>query len=279
MPPAADALSIRPLETPDELRACLALQDATWGPDFSERVPYAVLWFTRRIGGVLIGAFDAHGLAGFVFGVTGWRDGRPVHWSDMLAVRKDVRDRGVGLQLKRAQRDALLAAGVTLAQWTFEPLESRNAYVNLVRLGGITRTYERDVYGESDSPLHGVIGTDRLIVDWHLDSQRVERSLARDHAPRFDATSLPAINVVDTASGMPVCGVLDTGRTDEAVTLLVPADIDRVRAADRHVARTWRECTRTAFEAYLARGYTVTTLVRLDEQVSGYVLERDFTIG
>ena len=85
--------------------------------------------------------------------------------------------------------------------------------------------------------------------------------------------------LVDTASGMPVCGVLDTGRTDEAVTLLVPADIDRVRAADRHVARTWRECTRTAFEAYLARGYTVTTLVRLDEQVSGYVLERDFTIG
>lgn len=151
MPTAADALSIRPLETPDELRACLALQDATWGPAFSERVPYAVLWFTRRIGGVLIGAFDAHGLAGFVFGVTGWRDGRPVHWSDMLAVRKDVRDRGVGLQLKRAQRDALLAAGVRLAQWTFEPLESRNAYLNLVRLGGITRTYERDVYGESDS--------------------------------------------------------------------------------------------------------------------------------
>lgn len=278
MPPAPDALSIRPLETPEELRASIALQDATWGPDFSERVPYAVLWFTRRIGGVLIGAFDAHGvLAGFVFGVTGWRDGRPVHWSDMLAVRKDMRDRGVGMQLKRAQRDALLAAGVRLAQWTFEPLESRNAYLNLMRLGGIARTYKRDVYGDSDSPLHGVIGTDRLIVEWHLDSERVERSLARDYALRFDASSLPAINVVAITGGVPVCGALDTDRADEAVTLLVPADIDRVRAADRHTARTWRECTRAAFEAYLARGYTVTALVRRDVQVSSYVLERDFT--
>ncbi len=274
---AEDALTIRPLETPEELRACVTLQEATWGPGFSEKVPYAVLWFTRRIGGVLIGAFSDDELVGYVFGVTGWRDGRPVHWSDMLAVRKDVRDRGIGMELKRAQREALLSAGVTLAQWTFEPLESRNAHLNLVRLGGIVRTYERDVYGESDSPLHGVIGTDRLIVDWHLDSARVERRLGREHAPRFDAASLPVINAVEVRAGIPACGALDTGRTDEAIALLIPANLDRVRSSDRYAARTWRECTRTAFEAYLGRGYVVTELVRRDEHVSAYVLERDFT--
>jgi predicted GNAT superfamily acetyltransferase len=274
--PAEDALSIRPLETPAELRACVELQEATWGPGFSEKVPYAVLWFTRRIGGVLIGAFAGDDLVGYVFGVTGFRDGRPVHWSDMLAVRKDVRDRGIGMQLKRAQREALLAAGVTLAQWTFEPLESRNAYLNLVRLGGVARTYERDVYGDSDSPLHGVIGTDRLIVDWHLDSERVERRLGREHAPRFDAGAIPPINEVAVRSGIPVCGALDTSMADEAVALLIPASIERVRAADTYTARTWRECTRSAFEAYLARGYVVTELARSDEHVSRYVLERDF---
>src|SRR5690606_22551383 len=99
---ARDALTIRPLESAADLHACVALQDETWGPGFSERVPYAVLWFTRRIGGILIGAFDGDALIGFVFGITGWRDGRPLHWSDMLAVRATTRDRGIGIRLKQA---------------------------------------------------------------------------------------------------------------------------------------------------------------------------------
>ncbi len=275
MRPAEDALTIRPLATAAELRACVGLQEATWGPEFSEKVPYAVLWFTRRIGGILIGAFAEETLVGYVFGVTGWRDGRPVHWSDMLAVRSDLRDHGIGMRLKRAQRDALLAAGVTLAHWTFEPLESRNAYINLMRLGGVARTYERDVYGDSDSPLHGVIGTDRLIIDWQLDSERVARRLDDGAPAHVDAAGMPAINEVDVRRGVPVCGAVDTGRTDEALVLRIPADIDRVRATDAYTARTWRECTRNAFESYLARGYVVTALVRRDAQVSSYVLERD----
>lgn len=273
---AEDALTIRPLDTPEELHACVALQEATWGPGFSEKVPFAVLWFTRRIGGILIGAFADGELVGYVFGVTGWRDRRPVHWSDMLAVRSDLRDRGIGMRLKQAQRAALLAEGVTLAQWTFEPLESRNAYVNLMRLGAVARTYERDVYGDSDSPLHGVIGTDRLIADWHLDSDRVARRLGGARAASLDVSAMPVVNDVEVVNGVPVCRAVDTGRTDEVITLLIPADIGRVRETDAHAARTWRECTRTALEAYLARGYAVTALARRDEQVSSYVLERDF---
>ena len=273
---AEDALTIRPLETAEELHACVALQEATWGPGFSEKVPFAVLWFTRRIGGILIGAFDGDDLVGYVFGVTGWRNRRPVHWSDMLAVRSDLRDQGIGMRLKQAQRDALLAEGVTLAQWTFEPLESRNAYVNLMRLGAVARTYERDVYGDSDSPLHGVIGTDRFIVDWHLDSDRVARRLSGGRPAHVDVTTMPVVNEIEQRNGVPFCIGVDTGRTDEVVALLIPADIGRVRDADAYAARTWRECTRTALEAYLGRGYVVTALVRRDEQVSSYVLERDF---
>lgn len=272
------ALTIRPLDSPAELRACLALQDATWGAGFSERVPYAVLWFTRRIGGVLLGAFDGTELVGFVFGVTGWRDGRPVHWSDMLAVRSDQRDRGIGVQLKAAQRQALLAAGVQRAQWTFDPLESRNAYVNLARLGAIAREYVRDVYGESDSPLHSLIGTDRLIAEWPLASARVEHRLAASHPPRFRLDTLPAVNQVTIESGIPVCGAVDTSHAGEALALLVPASIQRVKDADAHAARTWRACTRAAFEAYFHRGYVATEVVRMDERLSGYVLERDLRL-
>ncbi|MGH7445205.1 MAG: GNAT family N-acetyltransferase, partial [Longimicrobiales bacterium] len=149
-------MTIRPLVTAADLRACVALQEATWGQGFAERVPYAVLWFSRRIGGVLLGAFDGDTLLGFVFGMTGWRESRPLHWSDMLAVRADARDRGIGMQLKRAQRALLIERGVQEANWTFDPLESRNAHLNFARLGVIAREYIRDVYGDSDSPLHGV---------------------------------------------------------------------------------------------------------------------------
>lgn len=267
---------IRPLQTAAELRACVALQESTWGPGFSERVPYAVLWFSRRIGGVLLGAFDGAELVGFVFGLTGLRDGRPLHWSDMLAVRSDARDRGIGVQLKLAQREALLQSGVPEAHWTFDPLESRNAYLNLCRLGVIAREYVRDVYGASDSPLHGVIGTDRLVAEWHVESPRVEHRVR--HAPRAGAArDAPAVNHVAIRGGVPCCGAISTALDDPTLALLIPASIQDVKTHDVAAARAWRSATREAFEHYLQQGYVATELVRRTPQVSAYLLERDFS--
>lgn len=268
-------MTIRPLVTAAELRACVALQEATWGQGFAERVPYAVLWFSRRIGGVLLGAFDGDTLLGFVFGMTGWREGRPLHWSDMLAVRADARDRGIGMQLKRAQRALLIERGVQEANWTFDPLESRNAHLNFTRLGVIAREYIRDVYGDSDSPLHGVIGTDRLVAEWRLASERVEQRLASaasNDAP-VSFAALPAINRITVEDGVPHCGAVDTTLDAPRLALLIPGSIQALKTGDRNAALAWRACTRTAFEAYLERGYVVTELVRQDEQVSVYILE------
>ena len=270
-------MTIRPLQTAAELRACVALQESTWGPGFSERVPYAVLWFSRRIGGVLLGAFDGVDLVGFVFGLTGLRDGLPLHWSDMLAVRSDARNRGIGVRLKLAQREALLQSAVSEAQWTFDPLESRNAYLNLDRLGVIAREYVRDVYGASDSPLHDVIGTDRLVAEWHIDSPRVVHRVAQ--AQRTGAIrDAPAVNEVEMLGGVPCCGAMSTALDDPIVALLIPASIQAVKTNDGAAARAWRAATREAFEHYLPRGYVVTELVRRTPQVSAYLLERDFTI-
>ncbi len=174
----AEEVEIRPVETPEEYRACVELQERVWGRGFSQRVPTAILKVSRRLGGVVSGAWiQDRTLVGFVFGMTGWEDGVPVHWSDMLAVDPQFRDGGLGRRLKLHQRDELLGMGVRRMYWTFDPLESRNAYLNLERLGAVGRDYIRDMYGTSDSPLHRGIGTDRFLAVWEMDSRRVRSCL------------------------------------------------------------------------------------------------------
>ena len=114
-------------------------------------------------------------MAGFVFGMTGLQAGEVIHWSDMLAVRPGLQDTGLGARLKAYQRDTLLAMGITRVHWTFDPLESKNAHLNLNKLGAVAGEYVQDMYGQTDSPLHRGIGTDRFFPTWTLDSERSPR--------------------------------------------------------------------------------------------------------
>ena len=274
--PVAHAFTIRPLTTPAELHGCVQLQRDVWGPDFSDVVPPPILTVATRLGGILAGAFDAGGdLLGFVFGLTGVVDGRVLHWSDMLAVRAHARDRGIGDALKRHQRDTLLARGVALVQWTFDPLESRNAHVNFARLGVIAREYARDFYAGSDSPLHGEIGTDRLVVDWAIATDRVARRLAgKASPPRLDdVMSLPRINAHDLVAGQPRSAEPDLALDAPRLLLAIPAAIQALKRADAARARDRRAVTRAAFEAYVRRGYEVVEYVRGGD-VGFYLLER-----
>ncbi|MGI8547904.1 MAG: hypothetical protein ACR2M1_11310 [Gemmatimonadaceae bacterium] len=130
---AAGELTFRHVATLSEYEACVALQRETWGRGFTEVVPATILRVSQYVGGITAGAFDAEDrLVGFVFGITGVRDGRLVHWSDLLAVRPEVRDCGVGYRLKLFQREALLAGGISTMFWTYDPLVAKNAYFNLV---------------------------------------------------------------------------------------------------------------------------------------------------
>jgi len=269
-------LDIRPLDGDSEYRACVSLQDLTWGPGFAEAVPPTLLRLVQQLGGIASGAFDPGGrLLGFVFGITGWVGGQPVHWSDMLAVHPDARDRGIGERLKRHQRDVLLRTGVRLARWTFDPLEARNARLNLSILGATTGTYVRDFYGESVSALHHGIGTDRLIIDWQLDSLRVDRRL-RGLDPAPDSASLndvPVVNAPHIESDMSTCGETDLAKTDSRLAVCVPAGIQELKQADPHLALRWRAVTRVAFESYLGRGYRAVEFVRRGG-FGYYLLER-----
>lgn len=179
MTKAAPALSImlRKCNELDEMRACVALQKEVWNFTDAELVPLRLFVVAEKIGGQVIGAFDRNELVGFAFAIPGARAGHPYLHSHMLAVRANYRNAGLGRRLKLFQRDDALACGFELIEWTFDPLEIKNAYLNIEKLGAIARRYNVNQYGITSSPLQGQLPTDRLIAEWWLKSNRVETLL------------------------------------------------------------------------------------------------------
>jgi predicted GNAT superfamily acetyltransferase len=239
-----DEITIRRVETLAEYHECVAIQKETWGTGFRELVVPTILLVAQKLGGVCAGAFTPNGrMLGFVFGMTGVRDGKLVHWSDLLAVRPEARGAHLGERLKRYQRDLVLAIGVETMQWTFDPLVARNAHLNLTRLGARAVEYVPDMYGsDTGSPMHGRLPTDRVVVAWDL-----TRSPGAEPRP---ARSGLLVNPV-AANGLPTLnGLLDA----PVVRIAVPRDLES-EPNDRRAV--WREVTREAFASYLARGYEV----------------------
>jgi len=271
---------IRPFASVAELHECVALQEETWGHGFSERVAPAILKVAQILGGVAAGAYTGDGaLAGFVFGMTGVRDGEVVHWSDMLAVRRGIRDRGLGTTLKAYQRRVMLAQNVQKMFWTFDPLQSRNAYLNFSKLGIVVREYVRDMYGETDSPLHRGIGTDRFIALWLLASERVRERVERNaRGPRMaDRLSDPqALGEADASETLPSPGTPVLELDAPTVRVSVPTEISELMSRSMEHAVAWREATRSAFVHYLDRGYEVRELLR-GERTSDYLLFKERT--
>ena len=181
------SVPIRHCHTVPEFEQMVELEFAVWG--FGERdvVPSQMYVVAAKIGGQVLGAFVEDKMAGFVLAYPGVRDGHPYLHSHMAAVLPEYRDLGIGRRLKLAQRDDALARGIPLIEWTFDPLQTRNAYFNICRLGIVVRRYLLDVYGSTSSPLHGGLPTDRLVAEWHLASDRVENILAGKEPVRGNA--------------------------------------------------------------------------------------------
>lgn len=270
--------TIRPLETLDELEACVRLQEEVWGEGFSEAAPVSILKVSQRMGGVVGGAFDGDGeLVGFVFGITGVVEGEPTHWSHMLAVRPGLRNGGLGRRLKAWQRERCRELGVRRMYWTFDPLESRNGWLNLGRLGVVVREYVENIYGLSDSPLHRGLGTDRFVALWLLDSQRVEERLhGRGPPPPTwdDVRGLPVSFAVTLEGGLARPGPARSGEPQarDAMLVPIPADIHGMKASDPELAFEWRTATRAALRPLLARGWEARELVRSPASLSYYLV-------
>ena len=178
-------LDVRSCHGLDELEACVALQIATWGYDEMDVIPRRMFTVAQRIGGQVLGAFAAdRTLAGFAMSIPGIRHGAPYLHSHMLAVAKEFRNAGVGRRLKLAQREDALKRGIRLMEWTFDPLEIKNAFFNIEKLGAITHSYTANFYGVSSARIQGGRPTDRLHAEWWLDTERVAEAVAGRRPPR-----------------------------------------------------------------------------------------------
>jgi len=186
---SSEAISIRRCQGLDELRACVALQKEIWNFTDAELVPLRMFVVAEKVGGQVMGAYDGNEMVGFALSVPGTRSGHIYLHSHMLAVRKDHRNGGLGRRLKMLQREDAISRGIELIEWTFDPLEIKNSYLNIEKLGAIARRYNINQYGITSSPLQGGLPSDRLIAEWWLRSKRVETLLATGKNPSFNEQS------------------------------------------------------------------------------------------
>jgi predicted GNAT superfamily acetyltransferase len=170
---ASEGIVVRKCHALEEFHACVELQREVWGEADLEIEPVTMFVVASITGGQVLGAFDGDKMVGYTLAVAGLRQGLAYLHSHQTGVSAAYRDRGVGRMLKLFQRDDALGRGIRLVEWTFDPLEMKNAHFNLNRLGAICRRYIPNLYGVTTSPLHRGIQTDRLVAEWWLDSPRV----------------------------------------------------------------------------------------------------------
>ncbi len=288
MPGSPLTLRFDDLTTFAQFQQVERLEAEIWGP--IDLVPVPIMAVTVKRGAVLVGAYDGDRLAGFVYSFPAlryvdaaahphnhegtkarWRDGKTVgqasHWSHTLGVHPDYRGAGLGRELKLVQRERVLALGLDLIEWTYDPLQALNANLNIVALGAVVEEYEENVYGESASPLHGGLPTDRFVCQWWIRRPHVERRIRRqvDQSDRVgeirlvshEVADAPVVNETAFDGTWLDCGRADLARTEPRITVDIPIDFTGMLTADLPRARRWRLHAREIFTHYFQAGYRV----------------------
>ncbi len=229
-----DDVVIRSCRGIPEFEECVHLERAVWKSSDIDVVPIPLFVVASETGGQVLGAFHGKELVGFTLAIAGWRDRQPFLHSHMTAVKDGYRDHGIGRRLKLFQRTDALARGISLVEWTFDPLVTKNAYFNFMRLGAIARRYLPNVYGITTSPLHGSLPTDRLVAEWHLRSRRVLQILA----------------------GKPAT----VSRPEKSGRITIPSNIDELKTRHPSGAREVQAEVREQFLKLLGVGYAITAI-------------------
>jgi predicted GNAT superfamily acetyltransferase len=226
----APLIEIQALSINHQFREAVALQRTIWGFDEIELLPVRLFVTATKVGGQAFGAYHSGRMVAFCLAIPGLKHGsKPYLHSHMLGVLPEYRDSGIGRRLKLAQRDDALARGIELIEWTFDPLEIKNAYLNMERLGAIVRRFVRNQYGMTSSHLHAGLPTDRCTAEWWVASERVRA-------------------VVD---GLPY------ERPEAIDRVAVPADIADIKQTQPERARAIQSDLANKFEAAFAGGLAV----------------------
>ena len=277
------SIQIRPLLTQIEYRAFQRLEQEVW-PN-TQPMPNHVLLMAQKNGGLVLGAFDVspresgERLIGLLFGFIGLTlEGKVKHCSHMVGVHPQHQNQRVGYRLKMAQREHVLAQGIDLVTWTFDPLQSRNAYLNLRKLGAVCNTYLPNHYGEMQDGLNVGVSSDRFQVDWHIASQRVSDRLSGvstgDSLSALQAKGVPIVNPY-SPDQLPAVPSTVYSMESERLLIQTPADFQAIRSADITLACAWREHTRALFETAFAAGYIAVDLLH-EQGCSHYLLQTDW---
>ncbi len=238
-------IELRALTEGRQFQEAVALQRTVWGFTDVELLPVRLFVVATKVGGQAFGAYDGHTMVGFLLSIPGLKAGGGSYLhSHMLGVLAEYRNQGVGRMLKLHQRDDALRRGIELIEWTFDPLELKNAFFNMERLGAIVRRYVENQYGTTTSPLHGGLPTDRCVAEWWL---------ASPHAEAILAGCAPMRRVLE--------------RID------VPADIDAIRRAEPRRAREIQKSLGVRLMGGFDRGLAVIGFERSDA-VGTYLLGR-----
>jgi len=271
---------IRLLETPEEMTAVEALQSVVWPSPDLDVVPKDMFLAAVHNGGLVIGAFVEQKLVGAVFGFPGFYptpDGpRLKHCSHILAVHPDWRGKGIGFALKRAQWQLVRKQGLDCITWTYDPLLSRNAHLNIARLGAVCNTYLRSEYGEMRDTLNIGLPSDRFQVDWWLNTKRVERRLSRHSRPiltldHYRSAAVTLLAARADRGPFPFPPEETPPLTGSLLLVEIPSDFSILKINDLSLARDWRFYIREIFERAFTAGYLVTDFIH-DQGRSYYVL-------
>ncbi len=263
-------IRIRLLESVDDFRRAEALQRAVWPGSELDVVPLHVLTTVAHNGGLVLGAFDGERMVGFTWGFLATDDadpGRPAlarlkYCSHMMGVHPDYRDAGIGYRLKLAQRDQVMGQGVRLITWTYDPLESRNANLNIGRLRAICRRYLREIYGQMQDGLNAGLASDRFQAEWWITSQRVKQGLAEEparHPLRLESITAAGATILNRChfadDGLPRLPARFSDPNGGLALVEVPADFQTMKLENMPLAKEWRLRTREVFEGLFRRGY------------------------
>src|ERR1041385_919871 len=274
------SIVLRDIDSVSDMHQVEVLEKEIWGCDDLDVLPATMLSASREVGGVLVGAYNDQSLVGFVYGFPGLEDGEVTHHSHMLAVKPTQRNLNLGYRLKLAQRDRVLAQNIKRITWTFDPLQSLNAYFNFNKLGVVANKYKVNFYGESTTSFLHQFGTDRLWVSWMIQSDRVNRRLNNQSSESIFTSELPRL--VQVRNGEPIASESVKFAGDPYVTIEIPSDINALQQKDPRLALRWREITRAAFTAAISSDYLVQDFFRGqrgEESFGVYVLSAQTKIA
>jgi predicted GNAT superfamily acetyltransferase len=272
-----NSITYKTIEDLAEINEVVSLQSDIWSQDSVSPLPQLVA--SIHHGGILIGAYSEKQLIGFCYGFAGYKNGEVYLLSHMAAVRLEYHNLGVGYQLKIMQREWAIAYGYQKIVWTFDPLEVRNGYFNLCKLGAYSKTYIPSYYGEMQDKLNKGLPTDRLVIEWDIRTNRVQNAISGENSYKTEQEhKYEFLLQADQHTNHPILVEKKINLQNDGYLVAVPTNIQLLKKSDMEVAKAWRFAIRDVISEAVVNGFVITGVQKVaNSSIQFYILEKKTT--